>query len=143
MIARDETRELVNMTIANLPEKYRTVLERKYIEEVGTMNIFFKFGDEVVTSPLTGSILPGVTRDSVIKLLGEWGNCPPPHVLRAMAVAPPIDLSSIRSFGLYILDGIDGPFRLEVDVKVLRQRHHAMFGDRIERVGAAADQTGD
>ena len=48
-------------------------VERKYVEEVGTMNIFFKFGDEVVTSPLGGSILPGVTRDSVIKLLGEWG----------------------------------------------------------------------
>jgi len=47
--------------------------ERKYIEEVGTMNIFFKFGDEVVTSPLTGSILPGITRDSVIKLLDKWG----------------------------------------------------------------------
>ncbi len=48
-------------------------VERKYIEEVGTMNIFFKFGDKVATSPLTGSILPGVTRDSVISLLEEWG----------------------------------------------------------------------
>ncbi len=48
-------------------------VERKYIEEVGTMNIFFKFGDEVLTSPLTGSILPGITRDSVIKLLQHWG----------------------------------------------------------------------
>ncbi len=47
--------------------------ERKYIEEVGTMNIFFRFGDEVVTSPLTGSILPGITRDSVIQLLKKWG----------------------------------------------------------------------
>jgi branched-chain amino acid aminotransferase len=47
--------------------------ERKYIEEVGTMNIFFRFGEEVVTSPLTGSILPGVTRDSVIQVLKKWG----------------------------------------------------------------------
>ena len=47
--------------------------ERKYIEEVGTMNIFFKFGDEVVTSPLTGSILPGITRNSVIQVLQKWG----------------------------------------------------------------------
>lgn len=47
--------------------------ERKYIEEVGTMNIFFKFGDEVVTSPLTGSILPGITRNSVIQVLKKWG----------------------------------------------------------------------
>ncbi len=48
-------------------------VERKYVEEVGTMNIFFNFGDEVVTSPLTGSILPGITRDSVIELLKKWG----------------------------------------------------------------------
>ena len=48
-------------------------VERKYVEEVGTMNIFFKIGDEVVTSPLTGSILPGITRDSVIQLLTKWG----------------------------------------------------------------------
>ena len=48
-------------------------IERKYVEEVGTMNIFFKIGDELVTPPLNGSILPGVTRDSVIQLAGHWG----------------------------------------------------------------------
>ena len=48
-------------------------IERKYIEEVGTMNIFFKIGGEFVTPSLTGSILPGVTRDSVITLLNDWG----------------------------------------------------------------------
>lgn len=42
--------------------------ERKYVEEVGAMNIFFKIRGELVTAPLTGSILPGITRDSVIKL---------------------------------------------------------------------------
>ena len=47
--------------------------ERRYVEEVGTMNIFFKIGDEVITAPLAGSILPGVTRDSVIELLRDWG----------------------------------------------------------------------
>ncbi|GAB4327866.1 MAG: branched-chain amino acid aminotransferase [Promethearchaeota archaeon] len=47
--------------------------ERKWVEEVGTMNQFFVIGDEVVTSPLTGSILPGVTRLSVIEILREWG----------------------------------------------------------------------
>jgi len=47
--------------------------ERKYIEEVGTSNIFFKIKDTVITPPLHGSILPGITRDSVIKLLGHWG----------------------------------------------------------------------
>jgi branched-chain amino acid aminotransferase len=48
-------------------------VERRYIEEVGTMNIFFKFGDEVVTSPLNGSVLHGVTRDSIIHILKHWG----------------------------------------------------------------------
>jgi branched-chain amino acid aminotransferase len=47
--------------------------ERKYIEEVGTMNIAFRFEDEVVTSPLEGTILPGITRDSVLTLVREWG----------------------------------------------------------------------
>ncbi len=46
---------------------------RKNVEEVGSMNIFFVFGDEVVTPNLTGSILPGITRDSVIKLCREEG----------------------------------------------------------------------
>jgi branched-chain amino acid aminotransferase len=49
-------------------------VEHRYIEEVGTMNIFFVIGDEAVTSPLTGSILPGVTRDSVLQILRAWGH---------------------------------------------------------------------
>ncbi len=48
-------------------------IERKYVEEVGTMNVFFKINGKVVTPSLEGSILPGVTRDSVIELLKEWG----------------------------------------------------------------------
>jgi len=48
-------------------------IERRYIEEVGTMNIFFKIDGEVVTPPLSGSILPGITRDSAIALLRKWG----------------------------------------------------------------------
>ncbi len=48
-------------------------IEQKYIEEVGTMNIFIKFKNEVVTPKLNGSILPGVTRDSVITILKDWG----------------------------------------------------------------------
>lgn len=48
-------------------------IEQKYIEEVGTMNIFIRFKDEVVTPKLTGSILPGVTRKSVIQILNDWG----------------------------------------------------------------------
>lgn len=48
-------------------------LEKKYIEEVGSMNVFFKISDEIVTPKLEGTILPGVTRDSVIHLLKHWG----------------------------------------------------------------------
>lgn len=43
--------------------------ERKYVEEVGSMNIFFVIDGTVVTPELNGSILPGITRDSCIKLL--------------------------------------------------------------------------
>lgn len=48
-------------------------VDRKYIEEVGTMNVFFKIDGEVVTPSLEGSILAGVTRDSTIELLKSWG----------------------------------------------------------------------
>lgn len=48
-------------------------IEKKYIEEVGTMNVFFQIGDEVVTPELGGSILPGITRYSTIDLLKSWG----------------------------------------------------------------------
>ena len=48
-------------------------VERKYIEEVGAMNIFFKIDGKIVTPMLNGSILPGVTRDSVINLCKHWG----------------------------------------------------------------------
>jgi len=47
--------------------------ERKYIEEVGTSNIFVKINDELITPPLNGSILAGITRDSVIQLAKSWG----------------------------------------------------------------------
>lgn len=47
-------------------------IEKKYIEEVGTMNVFFKINGEVLTPSLEGSIFPGVTRDSVIQLLKSW-----------------------------------------------------------------------
>jgi branched-chain amino acid aminotransferase len=47
--------------------------ERRYIEEVGAMNMFFAYGKKIVTAPLTGSILSGVTRDSVLKLAPTLG----------------------------------------------------------------------
>lgn len=48
-------------------------VERKYIEEVGTMNIFFKIKGEIVTPALNGSILGGITRRTVIELAKDWG----------------------------------------------------------------------
>jgi branched-chain amino acid aminotransferase len=48
-------------------------VERRFIEEVGSMNIFFVLGGTLVTPALNGSILPGITRDSVIKLARRWG----------------------------------------------------------------------
>lgn len=49
-------------------------IEHKYVDEVGAMNVFFVIDGEVLTPSLEdGSILPGVTRDSVIALLSNWG----------------------------------------------------------------------
>lgn len=51
---------------------YLDALEQKYIEEVGTMNMFVQFKDEVATPILSGTILPGITRMSVLEILREW-----------------------------------------------------------------------
>jgi len=48
-------------------------LERKYVEEVGAMNVFFIIGDELITPSLEGTILPGITRDSIITLAKKDG----------------------------------------------------------------------
>ena len=48
-------------------------VERKYIEEVGAMNVMFKINGKIVTPMLSGSILPGITRKSCIELLKSWG----------------------------------------------------------------------
>ena len=48
-------------------------VERKYIEEVGAMNICFKISGKVVTPMLNGSILPGITRNSILQVCRDWG----------------------------------------------------------------------
>ena len=48
-------------------------VEQKYIEEVGSMNMMFAYGNKIVTPRLNGSILPGITRDSVLKLSRQLG----------------------------------------------------------------------
>ena len=47
--------------------------EKKYVEEVGSMNIMFKINGEIYTAPTEGTVLPGVTRDSIIHILKDWG----------------------------------------------------------------------
>jgi branched-chain amino acid aminotransferase len=48
-------------------------VDKSSIEEVGTMNIFFRIEDEIITPELKGTVLPGVTRDSVIQMAKHWG----------------------------------------------------------------------
>ena len=48
-------------------------VHRKYIEEVGAMNVMFKINGKILTPDLNGSVLPGVTRRSCIQLLKDWG----------------------------------------------------------------------
>lgn len=48
-------------------------VERKYIEEVGAMNVMFKIGGKIITPALTGSVLPGITRKSSVEMLRDWG----------------------------------------------------------------------
>ena len=48
-------------------------VERKYIEEVGSMNVMFKIDGKILTPKLTGSVLPGITRKSSIEILRDWG----------------------------------------------------------------------
>ncbi len=48
-------------------------VERKYIEEVGAMNVMFKINGTVITPALTGSVLPGITRKSCVEVLRSWG----------------------------------------------------------------------
>ena len=48
-------------------------VERKYVEEVGAMNIMFKIDGKIYTPELNGSVLPGITRMSSIELLKSWG----------------------------------------------------------------------
>lgn len=48
-------------------------VHRKYVEEVGSMNVMFEIDNKIVTAPCEGTVLPGVTRDSILHILKDWG----------------------------------------------------------------------
>lgn len=48
-------------------------VNKKYVEEVGSMNVMFLIDGEVWTAPIEGTVLPGVTRDSILHILRDWG----------------------------------------------------------------------
>lgn len=52
---------------------YLDAVERKWVEELGGMNLYFVYGDRIVTPSLTGSILEGVTRDSLLTVAADLG----------------------------------------------------------------------
>jgi branched-chain amino acid aminotransferase len=58
-----------------------------FVEEVGTMNVFFRFHDEIVTPALSGTILPGITRDSLLRIMRDDG---------APVVERPVSVDEIR-----------------------------------------------
>jgi branched-chain amino acid aminotransferase len=69
LLADQEAREAGFHTVMWLDAQ-----ERRYVEESGVMNVFFVFRHHVATPALTGTILPGITRDSVITLLRDMGH---------------------------------------------------------------------
>ena len=97
-------------------------VERKYIEEVGAMNIFFKIDGKIVTPMLNGSILPGITRDSVIHLCKSWGL---PVEERKVSVDELLEahkngtLEEVFGTGTAAVISPVGKLRYENDVKVI------------------------
>jgi len=71
-------------------------VERKYIEEVGTMNVFFKIDDTVITPALQGSILSGVTRMSCIDILRSWGMTVEERAISIQEVAEAYDAGRLQ-----------------------------------------------
>jgi branched-chain amino acid aminotransferase len=108
--------------------------ERKYVEEVGSMNILFKIAGKVITPPLGGTILAGVTRDSVLQLLKSWGvpveerRISVDEIMEAhakgsleevfgagtAAVISPVGVLDYRGRAIAIADGQTGPLALKL-----------------------------
>ena len=95
-------------------------VERKYIEEVGTMNVFFVIDDEIVTPELQGSILPGVTRMSCIELLKKQGYKVSERRLSIEEVAEAADAGKLKeAFGSGTAAVISPIGELKWDEKVM------------------------
>jgi branched-chain amino acid aminotransferase len=71
-------------------------VERKYIEEVGAMNVMFRIGDEIVTPKLTGSVLPGITRKSCIEVLKNKGYTVSERLLSVDELGEALDNGSLK-----------------------------------------------
>ncbi|SNY12815.1 branched-chain amino acid aminotransferase [Paractinoplanes atraurantiacus] len=131
---------------------YLDAIERKYIDELGGMNVFFVLDDgTLVTPPLTGTILPGITRDSVIKLaeraghkveerpvsLEEWRSSAASGQIReafacgTAAVITPIGVVKSAGAEFTVGDGGTGPVTTEIRkqlVDIQRGRAEDPFG---------------
>ena len=95
-------------------------VKRKYIEEVGTMNVFFVIDDEIVTPELQGSILPGVTRMSCIELLKKQGYKVSERRLSIEEVAEAADAGKLKeAFGSGTAAVISPIGELKWDEKVM------------------------
>jgi len=74
--------------------------EHRYVEEVGTNNIFFVIDGKLVTPPLTGTILPGITRKSVLEMAGDLGLTTEERLLTIEELVEGIDSGKItEAFG--------------------------------------------
>lgn len=124
-------------------------LEHRWIEEVGTMNLFVRIGDEVLTPPLDDTFLPGITRDSVLALLRDWsvkvterkvsvdelrhaharGDLAEVFGTGTAAVVSPVGLLGFPDGALTIGDGKPGSTALRLS-EALTSIHYAKAEDR-------------
>lgn len=126
-------------------------IHRQYVEEVGTMNVFFLIGDELVTPHLGGTILAGITRDSVLHLARDWGikvserKLPMDEVVQAAesgklkeafgtgtaAVISPVGLIHHKGKDLIINNGKPG----ELSLKLYETITGIQYGDKPDKFG--------
>jgi branched-chain amino acid aminotransferase len=106
-------------------------IERKYVEEVGTSNIFFFIHDELVTPPIGGTILPGVTRDSVLQLAKHWGMNAVERPISIEEVVSPVGLICYKGEDFQVADGQTG----ELSKKLYDEITGIQYGRREDPFG--------